>query len=176
MTPLAPLIFAMTILLWGCSGKNENANHPTSFKSFEISFTNGWAKGFSFFVDTNKIYFSPHGLDTANYGVLPDSIFKIIDSNCEKIQSDTTIKSKDAGCVDCSVAAIKIISKGDTTRINQTGDIDKEIVAIVKSLQKFIDSSRHETIGAVIILETRFVVSPPPAEISTKFKPPNSTK
>jgi hypothetical protein len=177
MTRLAFFTIFLTIPFYGCSDKPLTAKHNPTFKSFEVSYTNGWTRGFSFIVDTNKIFFSPQRLDTIYYGILPDTICKMLDTTFLKIHNNQNIKSKDEGCMDCSVLSIKIISNGDTTRINQIGDLDNIFYPLIKSLQTFIDSNKHQTIQAVIQLETRLVVAPPPPKIDeTKFKPPLVTK
>lgn len=166
-------IILFTIIIYSCSGKRAILKNSPTFRSFEISYTNGWTKGFSFIVDTNKIFFSPQKQDTTYYGILPDTIFKIFDTIFQEIRSDQSIKSKDEGCVDCSVLAVKIISNGDTTRIIQIGDLDNVFYPLIKSLQKFIDSSKHQTIPGVVWPDTKSIVAPPPPKIDeTKFKPP----
>ena len=69
-------------------------------------------------------------------------------------------------------SCFKIISKGDTIRINQTGDLDNIFYPLIKSLQNFIDSNKHQTIRAIVWLDTKSIVIPPPPKIDgTKFKP-----
>jgi hypothetical protein len=177
MIRLAFFFILLTIAFYSCSDKSPATKHTPTFKSFEISYTNGWTRGFSFIVDTNKIFFSPQRFDTTYYGILPDSICDMLDTTLLKIRSNQNIKSKDEGCVDCSVLGIKIISSGDTTRINQTGDLDNIFYPIIKSLQRFIDNNKHQTIQAVIRLDTKSVVTPPPPKVDeTKFKPPIEPK
>ncbi len=168
------IVFFLT-LICSCSDKVPVANSP-AFKSFEISYSNGWTKSFSFIVDSNKIYFSPQRGDTAYYGSLPDTVLKVFETTFLKI-SDQTIQSKDAGCVDCSVVAIKIVSNGDTTRIQQLGGLDHIFYPLIRTVQRFLDSSKHQTIQAVVRLETKSIVTPPPPRIeATKFKPPIMTR
>lgn len=173
MTRLAVISILLTVAFYSCSDKTLTVNQPSTFKSFEISYTDGWTKTFSFFVDANKIYFSPQRWDTTYYGILPDSLFKMLDTTFSNIRNDRTVKSKDGGCVDCSVLAVKIIADSDTIRINQTGDLDGIFYPMVKSLQKFIDSSNHQAIRAVVWMDTQSIVTPPPPKVDeTKFKPP----
>ena len=177
MIRLRLLIIFLTIAFYSCSDKTPTTNRTSTFKSFEISYTNGWTKGFSLFVDTSKIYFSPQRWDTTYYGILPDTIFKMLDTTFLKIQADKNIKSKDEGCVDCSVLAIKIVANGDTTRIQQTGNLDNLFYPLIKTLQHFIDSNKHQKIKAVVWLDTKSIVTPPPPKVDeTNFKPPVVTK
>jgi hypothetical protein len=162
----------LTLLIHSCSGPPIINNSP-AFKSFEISYTDGWIKGFSFLADSNKIYFSPRRFDTTYYGILPDAIFKMLDTAFLRIRNNQAVKSKDEGCVDCSVLAIKIISSSDTIRINQTGYLDKIFNPLIKTLQKFIDSSKHQSIRSVLWLDTKSIVTSSPHKINeTKFNPP----
>ena len=57
------------------------------FKKFEISYYNGWTRGFSFFVDTSKIFLASTKPDTLMYGILPDSTFETISSNLLKLKN-----------------------------------------------------------------------------------------
>jgi len=177
MAKLVLTTFFLAIFIWSCVDQTHSTNATTSFKTFEISYTNGWTRGFSFIVDSNKIYLSPQRFDTTYYGIIPDSVFKIIDTTFSKIRLDTNIKSKDEGCVDCSVLAVKIVASGDTIRINQTGDLDKVFYPLIELLQSFIREGNHQTIKAAVFLETQSVVMPPPPIIhDKKFKPPETTK
>jgi hypothetical protein len=166
-----PFIF-LTIVICSCSGNVPTQNHPPKFRTFEMSYTNGWAKDFSFFVDSNKIFFSPYNIDSTYYGVLPDSIFSLIDSFVFNLSDDTTMKSNDNTCFDCSVVAIQIVTKIDTTRINQTRNIDKAIWIIVNSLQSFIDNGKHNKINSLTFLETRNIIKPLPPKIFDKKSKP----
>ncbi len=152
--------------MYGCEVKSDQPKPSNHFNSFEISYTDGWRKHFSFFLDSNKIYFSPGETNMTYYGILPDTIFKTIDSVVFKIRYDTTIKSKNNDCADCSVAAIKIIAKSDTIRISQAGDIDKIILTCIKFLEDLIDSNRAQNFKGLVVLQTRAIVRPPlPPEI-----------
>ncbi len=156
-----------------CTDKSTSVNSSIAFKSFEISYTNGWSSGFSILVDTNKIYFSPQLSDFSYYGILPDTIFDLLDTTFLKIRSDSNIKSKDSGCVDCPSLAIQIISNDDTLRIKQTGSFDKIFYPVIKSLRNFIESSKHQKIHGIFLLDTRSVITPQPPEIKViHFKPP----
>ncbi|MFZ1799295.1 MAG: hypothetical protein WAU24_05470 [Chitinophagaceae bacterium] len=167
MSRLAFFIITLLTLFSNCTEKPVTKNNSPSFKSFVISYSNGWAKGFSIFIDSSKIYFSPQQRDTTYYGILPDSIFKMVDTISLKIQSNKNIKSKVKSCVDCSVLAMMIITKNDTIRIKPNEDFDKLFYPLINNLQKFIDSSKHQYIHAFIRLETESIVSPPPPKFIT---------
>ena len=145
------LIFLAT-LIYGCSDKISIVNRPPAFTSFEVSYTDGQAKSFSFIVDTNKIYLSPHNIDTTYYGILPDTIFAFIDRFVVKLLNDTSIQSTGDKCYDCSVVAIQVVTKSDTIRISQANKIDQPIRNIINSLQTFIYEGRHQKINSIIFL------------------------
>ena len=155
----------LTILICNCSDKVQSAKVLTDFQYFEISFSDGWAKRFSFTVDSNKIYFSPQQSYITYYGILPDTIYQIINTTVLRVRSDSTIKSKDKGCVDCPVIAVKIVSKNDTIRISQAGDLSNIFFSLLKSLETFINSGRHQSIQSVLLLETKSIVTPQPPKI-----------
>lgn len=156
------LISTLAIVSNSCSHKASTIQRPNSFTSFEISFTNGWAKSFSILVDSNKIYHSPQSKDMTYYGIMPDSIFKLFDTTFHKIKNDHRIKSQNVNCFDCQILAIKIISKGDTIRINQKGQLDSFLNPLINSLIKFIDSHDHNMLQTTINMETKSAISSRP--------------
>lgn len=155
-------IMYLTVLTYACSNQRERTKSPIKFTSFEISYTNGWTRGISLFVDSNKIFLSPQKSDIVKYGLLPDSMLRVIDTALFKIISDTLVKSIDNGCVDCSILAIKTIVGNDTISINQIGKIDAVFWPVIKTLVYFIDSTNHMTVNASLFLETQKGVFPPP--------------
>jgi hypothetical protein len=157
----------LAALAVGCASKRPTVPQRQVFNSFEISYHSGWAKGFSMIVDSNKIYLSPQRWDTAYYGILPDTLFNLLDTAYAKICIDRSIRYKDGSCIDCSAVAVKIVANGDTTRVNQSGDMDKLFYPLINELQRFIDSGKHERMRGVVICETRAIVVPPPPLIGS---------
>lgn len=157
-------------ILFSCS---PAVDHSPSFKHFEISYTNGWTSGFTFVVDTNRIYFSPQKDGVTYYGIASDTIVRMLDTAFLKVRNGRGLTSKDDGCVDCPVLAVKVISGGDTIRITQTGKVDRGFYPIVKALQEFIDNGQHQSIPSDGWFETRPVVVPPvmPGGDSVRFEP-----
>jgi hypothetical protein len=145
------------------------------FRSFEIGYTNGGRDNFSFWTDSNYIFFSPQKSDSIKYGILPDSILRIIDTALIKMISDPRIKSKDDGCQDCSIVALRAITGTDTISIRQVGNIDIRLGPVISTLQNFIDSNSHPTMHAIVFLETQKAVSypVPPLINKTKFLRPD---
>jgi hypothetical protein len=137
------ILFLPFIFLYGCKVKPLLVKHPIHFESFEITSYDGWIKRFCFRVDSNKIYMIPRS-NTMDYGLLPDSIFRMIDTLCYKMSIDS-IRSNDIGCYDCSVLYVKMINHDDTLRIKQTNRIDN-FLPLIKSLETLIDSGKHKTI------------------------------
>jgi hypothetical protein len=138
-----------------------------------MSYTNGWTRSFSFIVDSNKIYLSPYKIDTTCYGILPDTLFYLIDTFVQKVVTDTSIRTTKEKCFDCDVVAIQIVTKKDTINISQAGNIDKNIWSIINSLRTFSDSGRHQKKHSITFLETRNIVIPLPPKIG---KPSTVTK
>jgi hypothetical protein len=153
--------------------KQEKAiqgSHPR-FSSFEISYTGGWDRGFSFLADSNKIFFSPSPNPAdflssfVKYGLMPDSICRLIDSTLLLIKNDTSGRSKIITCDDCSIVFIKTITAKDTIDFFQSGDINPGIMRMVSQLEYFIDSSKHTAVNALMLLETARELRPPPPPI-----------
>jgi hypothetical protein len=173
MTKIAFFILLITLTA-GCLNKTSKKNKAVGFKSFEISYTDGWVKSFSLFADSNKIYFLQQKWDTAHFGILPDTICTLLNTAFLKIHADNQIKSRDGNCVDCQILALKITSQSGTTIINQSGDLDSMFRPLITSLQTFIDSAKHQSIRATVWLDTKFIVSPPPPIIETRKRSPAS--
>ncbi len=85
-----------------CSNETPKQKEIFNFTTYELSFSDGWSTRFSFSIDTSKVYLASYKFDTLKYGILPDSIFKIINKNAFQLFNDTTIKNKNKKCYDCS--------------------------------------------------------------------------
>ena len=161
MTKFIAGLISLIPFISGCSNKKV-IERNLKFTTFEIGYTNGWTRGLCFWMDSNKIFFSPQRFDTIKYGLVPDSIIEIIDTVLLKIISDTTIKSKDNGCVDCSILAMQTVVGKDTFTIHQIGNIDKTFWPLLKTLPNFIDNDEHAKMCAELFLETQKIIFPPP--------------
>jgi hypothetical protein len=122
MIRLTTRLALFTVFVLSCDIKRK-PNYPKNFISLEISYTDGWTKAISFLVDSNGVFFSPATSDSIKYGILPDSVFEVINTSLAKVINDSAVTSKDDGCVDCSVLAMKMITKIDTLNIHQVGEI-----------------------------------------------------
>lgn len=126
-----------------------------SFKTFEISYSNGWTPGFTILIDSNKVYFSHYTLDSIFYGILPDSIFSLVDSSAIDIKKDTTIKSNKFDCDDCATIAIRIETLSDTIKIFRAGGIHPKLSKLVATLSEFNNAIVHNQIPSQITFKTR---------------------
>lgn len=156
------LTIVLTLLLFCCTDKREEAKTPRRFTSFEIGYSNGWTTGISFLVDSNKIFFSPQKSNLVKYGVVPDSIFLVIEAAFQKTVADTTIKSRDRSCEDCSEFVLQAIIGHDTINIHQRGQIDSTFTSLVKTIQNFTESTSHPIIRIQLFLESQKIAFPPP--------------
>jgi hypothetical protein len=167
-------LLCIIIFVCACSHKKKAVSPLIKFTSFEISYTNGWTKGVCFRVDSNKIFLAPQSYDSVKYALLPDSTLRLIDTTLSWIVSDTTIKSKDDGCVDCPIVALQSVIGSDTISIRQVGNIHKIFWPVIRAVQYFIDNVHHSTIRAALFLRTQEMAFPPPPPLSNKrkFLPP----
>lgn len=168
------LIFCSTISFLSCKNKRNNSIPSKqafkSFTRFEITYSNGWTPGFTTLIDSNKIYFSPTNIDSVHYGVLPDSIFQLVDSAALNIQNDTTIKSGELNCDDCSIVAIKVETETDTIRYFKAGSMHPKLGKAVAVLATFNRSLFGDKIPSKLQFETRLnAVNGPPAVISKSW-------
>ncbi len=175
MTRIRVSFFIVLVLFGGCASEMQQAEISSNIGMFEMSYTNGWGKNFSCVVDSNKIYLIAVKPDTIYYGILPDSIFVLLDSCFLKIKANSHIRSHDSGCVDCSIVAVKFVSKkkGDTIHINQTGDINTNFQPVIYAMQNLIERGVHSRINSTMFLETQRIILPLPPKVDMKkFNPP----
>ena len=130
------------IILTACTSKQKksiNKKEESHFSYFELSYKGDWFGGFSFLVDTNKIFFFPSTLpqisgDKIKYGILPDSLFQAIDSTITQIRTLQSLNPDSTYCFDCSEVSIKAILNSDTIRLYQAGIINDTIWNLIEKL------------------------------------------
>lgn len=126
-----------------CSNETPKQKEIFNFTTYELSFSDGWSTRFSFSIDTSKVYLASYKFDTLKYGILPDSIFKIINKNAFQLFNDTTIKNKNKKCYDCSEISVLAILKGDTVGVVQKGDVsDTVFFPVVYSIYNYLETSK----------------------------------
>lgn len=160
-------ILCVTVI-FSCTPAPEphKARPPANFTSLEISYSNGREKKFSVLVDSSGIYFSPKFWDSCYYGVLPDHLFNLINTNVSHIRR-LGVTEKITGCADCPVLAIKGRTNTDSLFL-ATNSIDTVLHPIIDSLNRFISIGHHRKAGAALFLETRQLITPRPPPIITK--------
>ena len=167
------LLFYSTIAFCSCKDKHDASNaqkHASqSFIRFEMTYSNGWTPGFTTLIDSNRIYFSPINSDSVHYGLLPDSIFQLVDSAALNIQSDTTIKSGQLNCDDCTIVAIKVETGKDTIRYFKAGSIHPKLGKAVAMLAAFNQSLFANKIPSKLQFDTRLDAVNGPTVISKSW-------
>jgi hypothetical protein len=139
------LIFLLaTIFLCSCSAKKPIKKiEPYNFTTYELSFFDGWSTRFSISIDTSKVYLAAYKADTLRYGILPDSVFKIINENAFLLFNDKTITNKNRECWDCSEISILATFQDDTVRLLQKGDVsDRVFFPLIEAINKYLETSR----------------------------------
>ena len=139
------LIFLLsTILICSCiDNKLKPKTDTYNFTTYELSFFDGWSTRLSISVDTSKVFLAAYKADTLRYGILPDSVFKILNMNALLLFNDKTITNKNKECWDCSEISILATFKNDTVRLLQKGDIsDRVFFPLIEVIQKYLETSR----------------------------------
>src|SRR5688500_18185032 len=77
MLRLVARLALLTVFVLSCNDKRKS-KYPKSFIGLEISYSDGWGSSVSVLVDSNGMFFSPITSDSIKYGILPDSIFQIV--------------------------------------------------------------------------------------------------
>ncbi|MEO8768538.1 MAG: hypothetical protein ABI402_00580 [Ferruginibacter sp.] len=172
MTKTLFSILLLFLFLAGCKNKinKPKIKSTTEFKRFEISYSNGWTRGFAFLVNQDKIFIASNKSDTLQYGLLPDSINFIIDSFISKIKNDTSIKTFDDHCEDCAIVSLNIIFMKDTINVIQHGNIRPLLLNMVQVIDSFI-KLKHEKISCAFPkFETQQLILPPAIVLPNRKK------
>jgi hypothetical protein len=139
--------------------------YKPSFTSFEMSFRGGWVGGFSFRVDSNKVFIAPsiwaQLLDSVGYGLLPDSICNLIDTGLFKIRNDKSIASTKNLCDDCDQVSIRAVDGNDSIKLFQMGKISEPVYKLIDGLHQFLKAKKYNYYNMFTSLETAREIAPP---------------
>lgn len=173
MAKYVVIIFFLAGLLGSCREK-ENRGKTTpeeiyfykpSFTYFEISYRGGWIGGFSFHVDSNKVFIAPsiwgQLVDSVGYGLLPDSICSLIDTGLFRIRNDKSIMSTKNGCDDCDLVAIRAVAGKDSIKLFQAGHISEPVYKLIDTLNQFLKEKKYNYYNIFTALETARDIAPP---------------
>jgi len=139
------------------------------FHRFEISYSNGWTPGFTFLVDSTRVFFSPKTTDTVYYGVVPDSLMSAIQTTISSIQNDSSIKSNKINCSDCPLMSMEAVAKGKVIKLFQAGEIAPAVGKLIAQLKQFLQKSNLHFIPSTMIFETKYdAVEAPPKILKYK--------
>ena len=168
------------VFIVSCSNKERTKENDTSFTSYELSFTDGWSTRFSFSVDSSKFFLGTYKFDTLRYGVLPDSIFEIVNKNALKLLTDKSIPNTNIKCYDCPSISILVISNKDTMRLLQKGQVSDSIFfGLVDVLSDFLASRNNNSWKVLPFPQTLFeTLQPiiPPLPPTIRKREPNEIK
>jgi hypothetical protein len=140
-----------------------------------MGYFDGRKGSFAFRIDSTKIFFALQKVDAVKYGIVPDSVARVINAIVSTAMSDSRLRSKDNLCQDCSILVLHVIRDKDTLSIKQVGNIDGVFWPIIRTLRYFIDSVPHPTIQVTLFDDLRKLIflPPPPASLKDKsFTPP----
>lgn len=155
-----------TLLIFACDSPINDKKHK-DFDSFEIHYYDGWGGGIRLYVDTNQIYKCPYDFDTIYTGKLPDTLFALVESNVLKIKGDTSLKSQEKKCFDCSVTTVRIISHTNDTLIIRNMKYGY-LKSLIQPLKTFKDTNKHQKIWSIFFDESPLIPTELPPLISPK--------
>ncbi len=171
MTKKLFIPFILLTLFISCSTDKTINQIDSSFKftTYEISFTDGWSTRVSFSVDTSKVFLASYKVDTLLYGILPDSLFEIINNNAFTLFHDKSIVSINKECYDCPSLSILVTFSKDTVRILQKGEVSDSIFSpITDIIYKFLRSTKNNSSKRIpfsqLLFETMQPIMPPHPE------------
>jgi hypothetical protein len=136
------LSFLLIIFIVSCSDHRQLKNVDTSFKftTYEVSFRGGWSNSFSLLVDTSKVFLAAYKFDTLRYGILPDSIFEIINKTAFTILTDKSITNTNE---DCSSISVLVTLNRYTVRLLQKGNISNKVFfPHIDAITKYLKTSK----------------------------------
>jgi len=168
-----PLIL-IAAFLHSCKQENTSITQPEKkrFSWFELSYKGGWTGHLSFCVDSNRIFFFPSLIkqidgETVKYGLLPDSIFKKVDTLTRQLKSIRSFNPDSNYCDDCTEVSIMAITGNDTTRVFMAADINDRTWKLIEQLEAYKETATlHQLAVSYFYLTTmKDVLSPIPPRI-----------
>ncbi len=162
-------LILIATFLYSCKQENSSNTPPDKkgFSWFELSYKGGWMGELSFCVDSNRIFFFPSLIkqtdgETVKYGLLPDSIFKKVDTLTRQLKSIRSLNPDSNYCDDCAEVSIMAITRTDTTRVFMAGDINDRTGKLIEQLEAYKKSSTlHQLAVTYFYLATMKDVLPP---------------
>src|SRR5690242_14830862 len=179
MTNKLLFLLLLTVPAISCSNKSPKPDETFNFTTYEVSFSDGWSTRFSFSIDTSKVYLASYKFDTLRYGILPDSVFKIINKNAFLLFNDTTITNKNKECYDCSKISVLATLKGDSVSVVQKGYVSDTIFfPVVYAIYNYLEMSRsswkwYPFPHSPLLFETSKSIMPP---LPPPVQPPPTKK
>jgi len=162
-------IKCLLILASFASCSPEKKDNP-NISSFEISYSANYDEKFSFFVDSNKIYFIENG-SKLYYGSLPDSLMNFINKDAFLLSSDTARKHEIDSCLECPEVAIKLVYDHSIVQFHEKGLLDSTVMKLVDRLINFISLGKYKILDSQDFWGTKKAIMPmPPKIMPVEFK------
>jgi hypothetical protein len=138
------IVILLAAYFSSCSeNKPKKVDKDLYFTSYEVSYHGELGTRFSFSVDTSKVFLAVTRADTLRYGILPDSVFEIINNNAFRLFNDKSIKNEDNGCDDCPEVSILVTFKNDTVRLVQQRIVSDSILyPVIRAIDKFLRTGK----------------------------------
>lgn len=150
------IVIVLVFFFFSCQ-KEEKA----SFKTFEISYTDGWLTEYSFLIDSTGKYYCKRLVDYPSTGKLSDSIFNKVNLFAKDILQNKYNDSIGNECFDCSIIGLKIKAKDRIIVLDKKYYTDKKLYEIVKPLEFFFNEGKHKEVDTIIYFETEKAIAPP---------------
>jgi hypothetical protein len=117
------ILFCLILLCYACNSKRLKGITNQRFQNFEINYSNGWARAFTVYTDSDKIFIVPFSklnrLSAKPKFQLSDSIRPMFDSLFVQMKKDTALHDIYNGTMDVRWVLVKAYSEKDTLEIYQ---------------------------------------------------------
>ena len=150
------IVIILVFFFFSCQKEKK-----ASFKTFEISYTDGWISDYSFLIDSTGKYYCKRLVDYPSIGKLPDSIFFQINNLSHEILRIKKFDSIKNNCFDCSILSIKVKDRNEEIIIYQKGNVDKKYNKLTFLLGRFLEKVENRKKDTLICFETESAIVPP---------------
>ena len=143
----------------GCNYKKEiSKTRESNFTSIEFTYRNQLDTFFDFRVDSNRIFFYPKTWDTVYYGIIPDTLFSLIDSSVSYILKSMPFEKREATLKDTSLFGIILIANNDTIQLLQVNkEINKVFLKMIPPLESFVIKKHLILNNAAMLLKSKLL-------------------
>jgi hypothetical protein len=171
--------FALVLAITSCTSSYKKTT--TSFKYIEVTFGNGLTKGFTTYIDSNKViercnYYIAFKIDSIKCyrDTLKDNLIDSLNNLLALVMKENIDSINFGLCIDCCSYTIRILMADKLTkiRIKDSDRINLPISKLARFITKLKVNDKYLIQDKTIFESTKMLI-PPTLMKTRKFLPPN---